>query len=535
MPLTDILIFIAFTFGTVLFGGSFVRKNKNADDYTSGSGNMPGFVVGMSVFATYVSSISFLALPGNAFAGNWNSLVFSLTIPLAAILAARFFVPFYRNIDSISAYSFLETRFGYWARAYAAVCYLLTQVARIGSVLFLMALPLHTLLGWSVEGIVLVTGVAVVLYSMMGGIKAVIWTDAIQGTILIIGALTCVIILFFEIPGGFSAFIDQGMEAGKFSLGSFGVELNTSTFWVMLLYGTFINLQNFGIDQNYVQRYKSARDLKSARFSALFGGLLYLPVSFLFFVIGAALYVYYQNTPLPEGIANDQVFPYFIVNVLPEGITGLLIAAIFAAGMSTISTSINSSATVIFTDFIQRNKKSYSDKLVKADSSAIGEPSEEAATPDSEACSDKKDLQPTANLSSQNTDRNSGILAADIHQLKVLRGVSLLIGLAGTGVALAMISVKSALDAWWSLAGIFSGGMLGLFLLGYLSRRVRSRQAMAGVIVGVLLIGWMSLSGQTALHSYLTTVLGTSTIVLVGAVLAFLRKDDSRKEPKLTN
>jgi SSS family solute:Na+ symporter len=98
-----------------------------------------------------------------------------------------------------------------------------------------------------------------------------------------------------------------------------------------------------------------------------------------------------------------------------------------------------------------------------------------------------------------------------------------------------MISVKSALDAWWSLAGIFSGGMLGLFLLGYLSRRVRSRQAMAGVIVGVLLIGWMSLSGQTALHSYLTTVLGTSTIVLVGAVLAFLRKDDSRKEPKLTN
>lgn len=522
MPLTDILIFIAFTLGTVLFGGSFVRKNKNADDYTSGSGNMPGFVVGMSVFATYVSSISFLALPGNAFAGNWNSLVFSLTIPLAAILAARFFVPFYRNIDSISAYSFLETRFGYWARAYAAVCYLLTQVARIGSVLFLMALPLHTLLGWSVEGIVLVTGLAVVLYSMMGGIKAVIWTDAIQGTILIIGALTCVIILLFEIPGGFSAFIEQGMEAGKFSLGSLGVELNTSTFWVMILYGTFINLQNFGIDQNYVQRYKSAKDLKSARFSALFGGLLYLPVSFLFFVIGAALFVFYQNTPLPEGIANDQVFPYFIVNVLPEGITGLLIAAIFAAGMSTISTSINSSATVIFTDFIQRNtyKKS----------------TESGANPGRSEFGEKSDLlKIEENDVRQNTVGTSNTFSADSTQLKTLRIASLLIGLAGTGVALAMISVKSALDAWWSLAGIFSGGMLGLFLLGYLSRRVRSWQAMTGVIVGVLLIGWMSLSGQTALHSYLTTVLGTSTIVLVGAVLAFLRKDDSHKKTKLSN
>ncbi|MCE1156564.1 MAG: sodium:solute symporter, partial [Bacteroidales bacterium] len=286
MPLFDLLVFIVFTLGTVLFGGSFVRKNKNAADYTSGSGSMPGFVVGMSVFATYVSSISFLALPGNAYAGNWNSLVFSFTIPLAAIVAARFFVPFYRTIESVSAYSFLETRFGYWARAYAAICYLLTQIARIGSVMFLMALPLHTLLGWSVSGIILFTGIAVILYSMMGGIKAVIWTDAIQGTILIIGALACAIILLVEIPGGITELIEKGRAAGKFSLGSFGAELHTSTFWVMILYGTFINLQNFGIDQNYIQRYKSAKDLKSARFSALFGGLLYLPVSFLFFIIG---------------------------------------------------------------------------------------------------------------------------------------------------------------------------------------------------------------------------------------------------------
>ena len=519
MPTPDLLIFIAFTLGTVLFGGSFVRKNKNAADYTSGSGNMPGFVVGMSVFATYVSSISFLALPGNAFAGNWNSLVFSFTIPLAAILAARFFVPFYRNIDSVSAYSFLETRFGYWARAYAASCYLLTQVARIGSVMFLMALPLHTLLGWSVSGIILFTGIGVIVYSMMGGIKAVIWTDAIQGTILIIGALVCATILLIDIPGGIPEFIEKGVEAGKFSLGSFGTELNTSTFWVMMLYGTFINLQNFGIDQNYIQRYKSASNLKSARFSALFGGLLYLPVSLLFFIIGTALFVYYQHAPLPPGLANDQVFPYFIVNVLPEGVTGLLIAAIFAAGMSTISTSINSSATVIFTDFFKRNKEKAIQLQIKSNVRNDSLNKIDFLEDEDSRISDDLLMASTSREGQNKPDMNH--LFTDANQLKSLRITSLFIGIAGMGVALAMMSVKSALDAWWSLAGIFSGGMLGLFLLGYLSRRVRSWQAMTGVAAGVLLIGWMSLSGQTVLHSYLTTVLGTSTIVLVGVILTF--------------
>ena len=198
----DLIIFIVFTIGTVIFGSSFIRKNKNAADYTSGSGSVPGFVVGMSIFATYVSSISFLGLPGNAYQGNWNSLVFSFTIPIAAIIAARYFVPFYRNISSASAYSFLEERFGYWARAYAAICYLLTQIARIGSVLFLMALPLHSMLGWSIPFIIIITSVLVIIYSVFGGIKAVLWTDAIQGTILIVGALTCVLVLIFSPPEG---------------------------------------------------------------------------------------------------------------------------------------------------------------------------------------------------------------------------------------------------------------------------------------------------------------------------------------------
>ncbi|MDD4778262.1 MAG: sodium:solute symporter [Fermentimonas sp.] len=472
----DILILFIFILGTFLFGLSFVKKNKNVSDYTSGGGNVPGFVVGMSIFATYVSSISFLALPGNAYSSNWNSLVFSISIPLAIIIAAKYFVPFYRNISSISAYSFLEEKFGYWARAYTAVCYLLTQIARIGSVLFLLALALNSMLGWSIPLIIVITGVIVVIYSTLGGIKAVLWNDAVQATILIFGAIVCAIILIVSLPGGFNQFISVGKEFDKFSLGSLGTELNMPTFWVTLIYGLFINLQNFGIDQNYIQRYKSAKNDKSARSSALFGGLLYLPVSFLFFVIGTALFVYYKSQPeiLPEGIASDQVFPYFIVHGLPVGVTGMLIASIFAAGMSTLSTSINSSATIILTDFFEHKRK--------------------------------KPL----------TEKS---------RMKILYSISLLVGILGIGIGLAMMSVQSALDAWWSMASVFSGGMLGLFLLGYFSIRsktIKSSHALFGVIAGVLFISWLSLSGQTILHNYLAVVLGTIIIFIIGFLARFV-------------
>jgi len=468
----DITLFLLFAAGTMAFGLSFAKQNKNVSDYTKGGGSIPGLVVGMSIFATYVSSISFLGLPGNAYSGSWNAFVFSLSIPVASILAARYFVPFYRSIGSISAYSFLETRFGYWARAYAAVCYLLTQVARIGSVLFLLALSLHYMLGWSVASIIVITGLGVVLYSVVGGIKAVIWTDAIQSTILILGALACVVLLFVDLPGGISQFISVGKSADKFTLGPFDSRLDIPTFWVTLCYGIFINLQNYGIDQNYVQRYKSASDDKGARFSALFGGLIYLPVSFLFFLIGTALFVYYQVQPerLPPDVAGDQVFPFFIVNELPVGFTGLLIAAIFSAAMSTVSTSINSGATIILTDFVERGKRRLSERK----------------------------------------------------KMTVLYLTSLLFGVMGIAVGLAMMSVKSALDAWWSMASIFSGGMLGLFLLGYLSRKAGNGAAVTGVVLGILLIFWMSLYGQTMFHNYLTIVFGTILIFGTGFLLGLM-------------
>lgn len=171
MHIIDIIVFLLFTGGVVAFGCSFFKKKGTSEEFTSAGRSLPGWVVGMSIFATYVSSISYLGYPGKAFSGDWNAFVFSLSIPIASYFAARYFVPFYRSQDSISAYSFLENRFGPWARIYASSCYLLTQIARTGSILYLLALPMNVLLGWHIQTIIVVTSVAIVLYSMLGGMR----------------------------------------------------------------------------------------------------------------------------------------------------------------------------------------------------------------------------------------------------------------------------------------------------------------------------------------------------------------------------
>lgn len=496
LPLLDLIVFLVYMSGIVLFGAMFYFRNKSPEQYTSGGGRLPSWVVGMSFFATFVSSISFLALPGNAYQGNWNAFVFSLSIPIAALLAVKFFVPLYRSLNSISAYHYLETRFGPWARIYASICYILTQLMRTGSILYLLALPLNALFGWSIGWIIVVTGLSIILYSMLGGIQAVIWTDAIQGIVLIGGAVLCLVVIFVQIPGGFETVLEYGVADQKFSLGSFDLSFTESTFWVMIIYGLFINLQNYGIDQNYVQRYMTTKSLKGAQSSALFGALLYVPVSLLFFLIGTSLYAYFKAVPglLPPDLmtldAADKVFPFFIVNHLPAGVTGLLIAAIFAAGMSTVSTSINGTATIVLTDYYKRY----------------------FAKGKSEGAS-----------------------------MKVLYGSSFIFGVLGVGIGLAMTGVKSALDAWWMLASIFSGGMLGLFLLGFMARKAKRMAAALGTAVGVLVIFWMSISPlwfkegvwlkiQNPLHANMTIVIGTTVIFLVGFLLTLLLRKRGYRE-----
>ena len=483
MQIIDLAIFLIYMLAIVGFGISFSFRKRTAQDFTTGGGRLPTWAIGMSIFATYVSSISFLALPGNAFSTNWNGFVFSFSIPLAAWIAVKYFVPLYRKLQCESAYFYLEQRFGAWARIYTSCCYLLTQLARMGAIMYLLALPMNALLGWSIPSIIVLIGVSVVIYAMWGGIEAVIWTDAVQGILLIFGALACLGVIFFAIPDGPEAVFRIAADADKFSLGSFKLDFTTSTFWMILVYGLFINLQNFGIDQSYVQRYLTAKNEEEAKKATWMGSLLYVPVSFVFFFIGTALFAYYKSFPnlLPEGIVGDKVFPYFIVNQLPVGMTGLLIASIFAAGMSTVSTSINSSATVILSDHFS--------KYIHPN--------------------------PSEKLS-----------------LRVLRISSLVMGLLSILVGLAFNGVSNTLEGWWALSSIFSGGILGLFLLGLVSK-AKNPQAIFAVFFGVLVICWMSLSTilirnglpqtlSNPLHTNMTIVIGTVTIFLVGFGLTWV-------------
>jgi SSS family solute:Na+ symporter len=488
LSVLDLLVFIVLTLGSVLFGASFFFKNKNSSQFTSGGGKIPGWVVGFSLFAAFLSSISFLGLPGKAYTSNWNAFAFSLSIPLAAIFSVRFFVPLYRGLGSISAYHYLEVRFGVWASIYASICYILTKIMHMGAILLLLSLPLNALFGWNIQTIIIVTGITVTLYSMLGGIQAVIYTDAIQGMILMVGAVVGALILTFSMPEGPNQIFEIAAANHKFSLGSFGSSLKDSTFWVVLMYGFFMNLQNFGIDQNNVQRYMTTSSEKEAKSSALFGYLLYIPLSMILFYIGTALFAYYAAQPdlLPAELkvsgAGDKIFPYFIATALPNGIKGLLIASIFAAGMSNVSANINGTATIILSDYYKR-------------------------------------------FFNKQADEKSA--------MKVLYGSSLIVGTLGVTIALSLVGVKSVLDAWWMLASIFSGGMLGLFLLGYLSKNARNVDAIIGAIVGVLIIIWMSLSPlyftegkllafRSPFHEDLTVVFGTLAITLVGFLLASL-------------
>ncbi len=481
MSAIDIAVLFVYVIGVMAFGMFFFRRASTSEGFTVANRRLPGWAVGLSIFGTYLSSISFLALPGKSFSANWNPFVFSLSLPVAAWVAVKYFVPLYRASRDISAYAYLERRFGVWARLYAMSFYLLTQLVRMGTIMFLIALALERLTGWDIETIIIISGLLVSFYTVIGGIEAVIWTDVVQAVILTAGAVVCAALLLSGMPEGPGQLFTVAKDSAKFSLGSFRFDFTTPTFWVVLLYGIVINLQNFGIDQSYVQRYQTARSLQDARRSVWIGALIYIPASALFLFIGTGLFVYYGVQPdlLPETLRapgmGDRIFPHFIVAELPAGITGLMIAALAAAAMSSIDTSINSSATILLTDVYRR--------FVRKD-------------------------------------------ATEAQQMRFLRVATVILGTLGTGTALLMISIKNVLDTWWSLAGIFSGGMLGLFLLAAFSRRARAPQAIAGMVLGIATILWATLSRgkpgplANSLHDFMTTVLGTFMIFAVGVLLS---------------
>lgn len=498
----DIAVVIVYLLAMLLVGFYFSRRNENAERFTRASGRIPGWAVGLSIYATFLSSNTFLGVPGKTFGADWNVYVFSLSMPFAAWVAAKYFVPFYRKSGEISAYTHFENRFGPWARTYAVVCFLLTQIARMGSVFFGIALTLQALTGYDMSIIMTVVGICIVIYTVMGGIEAVIWTEVVQAIIKTSGALLILYLIITNMPGGITQIMRIGHASHKFSLGSFKPDFTHATFWVILLYGFFINLNNFGVDQNYVQRYHTAGSEKEARKSIWICVAMYLPASLIFCVIGACLFAYYDVHPalteilrrqaaveragagasaahlaaiaktLKPADYGDKVLPYFMVTKVPVGIAGIIISAILSAAMSTISSGMNASATVFSVDIYKRYFK------------------------------------PSVN---------------EKQKLRVLHIATVVFGIGGMAAGIAMIGIKSVLDVWWLLSGIFASGMLGLFLLGIVSRRTGNHQAMIATCIGILVVLWMTFpSIIPAQYSFLRSALDVNMIIVVGTLAIFL-------------
>jgi SSS family solute:Na+ symporter len=437
----DWLVLLGY-FGAIIAVGLWFRREGSVDGFTAGNRALSGWALGLSMFGSYISSISFLANPGSSYAENWNAFVFSLATPLAAAIAVGWFVPFYRRIGAVSAYEHFEHRFGPWARTYAVVCFLLVQMARMGTVMYLLALAISPITGWEVEKMILVTGTVMTLYTFFGGIKAVVWAGVLQSTVLIAGTLVCLTAVVYSTTGGVEEIIRTGVAQHKFSLGSFGWSLSEPTFWVVLLYGVVINVNNFAVDQSYVQRYITARSDADARKSVWLTAGLYVPVAAIFFFIGTSLFVFYHQRPelVPSISKGDAVLPHFISTQLPMGLAGLVVAAVCAASMDP---NLNSMATLTYLDIYKRYFRPH---------------------------------------------------ASERESLVVLRTATLAWGAISMIVGLAMIQAERVLDAWWQLAGIFSGGVLGLFLLGMLCPPAKRAAAASGVVLGVLVIAWMVFS-----------------------------------------
>ncbi len=470
----DLTVLVVYVAGVVAFGCWFARRSQTTDEFTAAGGRLPSWAIGLSLFGTYLSSNTFIGNPGKAFSSNWSFFVFGLTIPLAAWIASRWFLPFYRKSGHISAYSHLEERFGPWARTYAVICYLLTQVSRTGTIMVGVAIGLHAVTGWDVRAIIVATGVLVTAYT------------------LTLGAIVVVGVLWFGEPTG-TEILARAWRSDKFSLGSFSFDLTQPTFWAVLVFGIFINLTNFGIDQNYIQRYHTARSLADARRSLWLGTVTYIPVSALFFLIGTLLWGFYHadlhtgemaelealraSTNRPAG---DNALPHFMANHLPPGVGGLMVAALFAAAMSTIDTSLNSSATITLKDIFHKR--------------VSGDPAKS--------------------------------------EMRILRLSTLFWGVVGTSVAYVLTYDSSnILDVWWTLSGVFAGGMLGLFLLGQIAQRTTGSAGAIGVAVGVLIIAWMSFANaswmpdrlRSPLDGLLTVAVGTLSILLTGLLVARLQ------------
>jgi SSS family solute:Na+ symporter len=469
----DLFIIVAYMLGVTAFGWYFGRKQKNIRDYFLSDREVPWWALAGSIVATETSTVTFISVPAFAFAanargegGNFTFMQLVVGYMIGRLVIILLLLPMYFRGELFTVYQVLDKRFGGHVKRTAASLFLITRSLADGIRLFATALVLVALTGWSDPTSILIIGIVTVLYTYLGGMSAVIWTDVIQLVIYLAGAIAAALILLHGIPGGWNEVVTVGNEFHKFQLLDFTVQLGRSyTFWAGVIGGAFLTTATHGTDQLMVQRYLCSKNARQATTALVASGVVVFAQFVLFLLIGVMLFVFYRHFPqLPPDVASraDRVFPHFIVTQLPSGMVGLVIAAIFAAAMSTLSSSLNSSAATALTDFYQ--------PLIARDRS-------------------------------------------DAHYLKVSRVMTACWGGVQIIVAILAISMhQRVVDAVLSIASFTNGPVLGVFLLGALTKRVGRIGALSGIAVGafVMVIVWAKL--QVSWQWY----------VLIGSLVTFL-------------
>lgn len=462
----------------------FARKNNTTEEYFVGNRNFPGWVLGLSMLGTIVSSATFLALPAAAYILDWRQLSVNLVLPFVAILAVVLFIPFFRRGGLTTAFEYLGLRYGAAPRLYGTLSFILMQLIRMAQILFLVSLPIQFLTGAPITLVIIGSGAFIAFYTIAGGIEAVVWTDVVQAIILMAGGVICFLTIAFDLPGGFAQIIDVGAAHNKFSLGSFDWNLGERTFWTVAILGVINWLAIYAGDQNMVQRYAAARSTREARKATILYSTIALPLWIMFFFVGTSLFVYYQAYPDPA-IADmdaDQVLPYFILTKVPAGIAGIMIAAVMAAAMSSLDSGINAISTVAVVDL----------------------------------------MKPF--LAQGRGDRyylRAARLVATAATVLVVLGA----------ITFSYLPKESMNDVSLIVTSVFGGCLMGLFILGFFTTRVDGAAAtiamgiaiVANVYLGLGLAGKLPASITLPVHSYWTGALVNGVFLVCAYGIGCLR------------
>ena len=422
-----------------------MRKENGSDDFFKGGGRIPWWAAGISIYATMLSAITYMTIPAKAYTTDWTYYPMLWMILLVSFPVIKYYLPYFRKLNVTSAYEILEQRFNLFTRLLASTLFCVFMIVRMAIVLYLPSLALTAVTGMDIYLCIVLMGLVTIIYCTMGGVEAVIWGDVVQGLILVGGAIFAVIYLAVNTEGGVAGCIDIALENDKFRLFDWSNSWSQATWWVIIIGGVANNLISYTSDQTVIQRYMTTPDEKSAGRGILVNGVMSVFVSVAFYMIGTGLYTFYKTHPAELDVTmaqSDAIFPFFMMSQMPVGLAGVLIAAIFAATMSTISSNINSVATAFSIDFWKRFRPSTTD-----------------------------------------------------HQLLgVARWSSMGSGLVGLLLALFMATwnIQSFLDFFNEYLGLLTSGLGGLFFIAVFMKRVKGYAALTGFVVGEAVVIWMS-------------------------------------------